>query len=87
MNALRLTCIVPGCRHTRGQHKGERPIQPGEQWVCRDHWRLVPRQMRAIVAGARRRCRRRPSTHAEAAFRRLWDRCAREAIERGLGLK
>ncbi|WP_148043652.1 hypothetical protein [Paracoccus methylarcula] len=38
----RLTCIVPGCRRTRGQRKGEPPIRVDEEWICGEHWPTIP---------------------------------------------
>lgn len=87
MTISRLSCVVPGCRHTRGQRKGEGPIREGQQWVCGEHWRAVPKQMRGILARARRRANRRPTENNIRSFQRLWDRSAREAIERGMGLR
>lgn len=52
----RLTCLVPFCRHTRGDWKND-PL-PSDlsrmQWVCAEHWRAVPRQLRAIHRRAER---------------------------------
>lgn len=87
MTGIRLSCAVPGCNRTRGQRKGEPPIREGEEWVCGDHWRLVPKMMRHIVARARKRLRRRDTDANIRSFNRIWARCKREAIERGLGLK
>ncbi len=84
--STRLRCLVPGCNHTRGQRKGEPPIREDEEWICGDHWRLVPRPMRAIKARAFRRAKRLYSPRAVKAALRIWRRCAREAIERAVGL-
>ena len=84
---IRLRCAVPGCNRTRGQRKGEAPIREGEEWVCGDHWRLVPKWMRGIIARVRKRYRRSPTSENIRSFNRIWQRCKREAIERGLGLK
>ncbi len=56
---LRLACIVPGCKHTRGQRKGETPIEEGEEWVCGDHWRAVPSYLRRRKARFARLYRKR----------------------------
>lgn len=55
--AERMHCLVPGCRHTRGIRKGETRL-PGE-WICGDHWRLVPRYLRARRTSLWRRYRLR----------------------------
>lgn len=59
MSEIRLNCIVPGCRHTRGRRKGEPPILDGEEWICGDHWKAVPAFMRRrkTLVGRRYRCR------------------------------
>lgn len=43
----RISCCVPFCRHTRGQRKGEPPITENTEWICGDHYRLVPRYIRS----------------------------------------
>ena len=75
----RLACLVPGCRHTRGDRKGD-PILPGMEWICAEHWRLVPRPLKAIRTRARRKGK------GGAVLARLWRRIRREAIERAMGL-
>lgn len=80
---LRLNCLVPGCRRTRGQHKGERPVRADEVWVCGEHWRLVPRKMKAVLTRTRRKARR---TGNYVPSHRIWWRCAHVAIERSVGL-
>lgn len=82
----RLACLVPGCTHTRGQHRGEPPIRPGEQWVCGEHWRQVPTQMRRIKARAFRKARRAGTQAAWRVAQRIWRRCVRAAIERAMGV-
>lgn len=86
MKGARIACLVPGCTHTRGQRKGEAPVREDEEWVCGDHWRLVPRQMRAIKARAFRRAKRSYTPSNVRAALRIWARCKREAIERSMGL-
>lgn len=80
LGPARLICAVPFCARTRGQRKGDQPIREGEEWICGDHWRLVPRRLKAISSRARRKGR--PS----AALGRLWARCKRAAIERAMGV-
>lgn len=59
MTGLRLNCIVPGCRHTRGQRKGEPPLTENQWWVCGTHWPLVPKYLRRRMSWLRNRYRRR----------------------------
>ena len=77
---LRVACLVPFCRRTRGDRKGEAPLQPDAEWICGEHWRAVPRRLKAIRARAERR-----GKSAEAR-RRLWAACKRAAIEAAGGI-
>lgn len=58
MTALRLRCCVPFCNRTRGQRKGEDPIREGEEWICHEHWRAVPRKMKAFKRRAKAKWKR-----------------------------
>ena len=78
---MRVTCLVPFCRHTRGDRKNDPLPRPlgGYEWICAEHWRPVPRKAkRALAAGKRRG---RPSLSAIA-----WRRCRRKAIEAAVGI-
>lgn len=44
----RIKCVVPFCRHTR-------KADGAEEWVCADHWRLVPYWRRRVYYSARKR--------------------------------
>jgi hypothetical protein len=52
---MRLHCLVPGCRRTRGQRKGEEPITGDEEWICSVHWKMVPRSLKSLRTKSRRR--------------------------------
>ena len=52
---MRLHCLVPGCRRTRGQRRGEEPITGDEEWICAVHWKLVPRELKTLRTKSRRR--------------------------------
>jgi len=67
MADIRIYCVVPGCRHTRGDRKGD-PVTPTMEWICGDHRRHIPRAMRALYRRAYRRADR-----AEARFNSLYD--------------
>lgn len=83
---LAISCSVMGCNHTRGVHKGERPLTVRDWWVCGEHWGAVPRWMRAIVSRARRRARRLDTPGSWAALARLQQRARRAAIEQAMGV-
>lgn len=51
-------CEVPGCRRSRGQHKGEPPIREDEEWICGEHWKAVPSFLRRRKSRLARRYRR-----------------------------
>lgn len=91
---MRLRCIVPHCTHTRGQRKGEPPIDEAEEWCCGSHWRLVSWEARRRKADAARLLRRAVRKGLpEGVIGRLkwrawqaWERCRAEAIERAMGI-
>lgn len=76
-----LACEVPGCRRTR---------KPNEfsEWLCPEHWALVPKQMRRVLSRLHRRIRKYGLNeffvHAE---RTIWQRIKRAAIEEAMGLR
>jgi hypothetical protein len=74
-----LACIVPFCRRTRGQRKGEPPIRPGEEWICGPHYRLVDPALKALRRRAARAKRWRLAWM-------LWGKTKRQAIERAVGI-
>ena len=52
----RVTCLVPFCRHTRGDRKND-PLPAdvtGLEWICAAHWRAIPRLLRAVSRRAER---------------------------------
>lgn len=83
---LRVACLVPGCTHQRGDRKGDK-LEPGYEWVCADHWRLVPRLQRAVYSRAKRRWRRRMDQPSAAVCTRLWARVRAIAIETAMGVR
>ena len=94
----RWPCSVPGCRCTIGANRptGER----GDWALCRKHWPLVPRQLKAMIRRAWKRLEKawaafggvgHRSTwlawrHADAAYDRLCRLAVRKACERALGI-
>ena len=82
----RLRCIVPGCKRSRGQRKGEPPIEGHWQWVCHDHWTASNKQMRRALNRAQRDVWREPCSRNRARAARLWRRMTRHVIERAMGI-
>lgn len=81
----RTGCVVPFCRH-------ETTTMPGE-WICAEHWRLVPRGMKDVRRRLLARWKRRGLWTAgrKGALRsrvldRLWKRMKDAAIARAMGL-
>jgi hypothetical protein len=88
---VRLSCVVPFCRSTRGPRAGDAPITATSEWICGVHWRRVDRRTRARLFAARRLVAKavRAGRAVEAAQRRAWrawQRCRAEAIETAMGI-
>ena len=79
---IRVNCIVPGCRCTRGRRKGDKhPLTSSSEWICAKHWKGLNRADKA------------ENRHDLIAFERsepttweAWDRLKAEAIEKAAGL-
>ena len=69
----RVLCCVPFCRRTM-KRKHEM-----EQFICANHWRLVPRRLRRLFNLAKRRERMHVARY-------LWDKCKSRAIEAAGGI-
>lgn len=77
----RVRCVVPFCRRTREDDPRF------SEWICGDHWRMVPKKYRQVYGRFKRRWRRfgtPVSYHPRGS--RLWERIKREAIERAGGI-
>lgn len=80
----RLPCLVPFCGRTA-------PYKAHTEIICGKHWRMVPKRHRAALTRRRRRLLRIMSTSprypgALNAYRRMWRRIRRAAIEAGSGI-
>lgn len=75
----RLHCVVPYCRRTT-------PRIRFDEWICGDHWRLLPKAARRAYGRRKRRWRRYHQYSDGIAARRLWRWLTRHAIERAMGL-
>ncbi|MFG1270553.1 hypothetical protein V5F40_21625 [Xanthobacter sp. DSM 14520] len=85
--AIRVRCCVPFCERTRGDRKGDRPLGPGTEWICSEHWQLVPRRLKLIRSRLKRRTARFGWTDTDKLISdRAWSRCKRAAIEAAAGL-
>ncbi len=86
----RLRCLVPHCRRTR-RFVGEGCYVQGlfvayTEWICQQHWTLVPTKLRALHTAAKRKLRRTETVFAFRVGGRVWSRCKRAAIEGALGI-
>lgn len=95
----RQCCCVPHCRRTRkltydrltvdmgGYASGDTiTTDIGEEWICADHWKQVPRNLRTLHFAAKRKVRRTRTLSAMLVFIRVWNRCKRKAIEGAAGI-
>jgi hypothetical protein len=71
----RIRCAVPFCRRTTAR------FRPPTEWICGDHWRLVPKVMRRVHG------RRYHHEHDGIACDRLWALVKRSAIEAAGGIR
>lgn len=85
----RIACLVPFCRRTRGDRRGD-PVVPSMEWICGDHWRAVPKRLKRRRQMLGRMARR---TADQIKLNRIWRaddaawaQCKRAAIERAVGL-
>lgn len=85
----RISCCVPFCAHTRGDRKND-PLLPDTEWLCEEHWKLVPVRLKRRRAKLRRIDKRANDVCVEIAVERLdglvWNVCKRYAIERAAGI-
>jgi hypothetical protein len=82
---MRIACQVLHCRHTRGDRKGD-PLKPGDEWLCGEHWHLIPPAYRRAYGRRAKQWRRFYNPRDGAPTYRLWRRLVRCAIERAHGL-
>jgi hypothetical protein len=80
MAGVRLTCLCLGCRHT---WKGD---GHADQWICREHWMVLPKAKRQVYYRAKRAYKRNPTMENWRRSGRIWARLKRMAIERSLGI-
>lgn len=85
----RICCIVPFCRRTRGDRKGSL-LTPGMEWICGEHWRLVPGALKARRAKLRRMRERTDDFGRLVRIRKAdmtaWEACKKKAVERAVGI-
>lgn len=74
LSSDRTSCLVPFCRRTR------KPKFDGEEWICGDHWRGVPKRVKRRYSAARRIHTAKPSPKSAVLCGKLWKRCKDEAV-------
>ncbi len=85
----RIGCLVPFCRATRGDHKGDRPLTDGCEWICERHYRMIPRALKRRRAALRRLAGRADEARRARINRLdhiLWQRAKRIATEAAGGI-
>lgn len=78
----RIPCVVPFCRRTTAG-------KAGAEWICGNHWPMVPKARRRVWGRLRKRWRRygpEAGEHFPARWWRVWAALKREAIERATGI-
>ena len=81
----RLNCCVPFCRRTTAR-------TDFAEWICGDHWHLLPLRARRVYGRYVRRWRRYSPVAGEGditgllAKHRIWQWLKRRAIERATGI-
>lgn len=73
------TCCAFGCR------RWTRRFPASWEYLCPDHWAMVPRRLRRLYSRAKRRADRYGGERDVARVRRLWAKC-KAATERNIGL-
>lgn len=78
----RIACCVPFCRRTCRNDRG------WAEWICGNHWRLVPKQYRRAYQRFLRHRRKPPrdTVLTASAGDRLWSRVKRAAFEAAGGI-
>jgi hypothetical protein len=79
----RLACCVPHCRHTLKRTEKHTVFS---EWICGDHWRMVPKIKRKAYGRRVRQWRRFKREGDVDACDRLWRRLKSIATERAVGL-
>lgn len=75
----RISCAVPFCRRTTKR-------TDFEQWLCPDHWPLIPKVKRQVYGRYLRRWRRYGDAAYGAAANRIWRALVRTAREAAGGI-
>ena len=83
----RISCCAPFCRRTTAREK----LAPKhDEWLCVDHWRLVPAGLKRRRARLRRMAKRTDDPARLARINRAdaiaWAACKTKAIERAVGI-
>lgn len=75
----RLGCCVPFCRRTTKRTEWD-------EWLCGDHWRMIPKDKRRVYGRIVRRWRRYHKKSDVPRGWRIWNRLKSIAIERAAGV-
>lgn len=54
----RIPCVVPFCRRSKKATLGVTYFTDTPEWICGDHWRLVPKKARDVKNRSARELRR-----------------------------
>lgn len=76
----RAYCCIPYCG------KSFKSESPDVSWICRDHWKLVPRDYRRAFNRSYNEMKRRADGKFCIKTYRLWNRCRAAAVEAAAGI-
>ncbi len=76
----RLACVVPFCRWTTAR-------ADFDEWICRDHWRLIDKVRRQVYGRHLLRWRRYGAAAYGPAAARIWRGLVAQAVERAAGIR
>lgn len=77
---IRVPCQVPHCGKSYERSRGH------SEWICADHWKLVPRSYRSVLRRTGKACVANLTSRNLRRNERAWKRCVRMAIEAAAGI-
>lgn len=77
----RFPCQVPHCGKTTPADRAG-----GTEWLCADHWKLVPARWKSTLRISARRYQKHQTSRYWRMNNRAWRRCVKRAIEVAAGI-
>lgn len=81
----RCSCIIPHCRRTK-KYDGDGDWVDGmwipfARWICQNHWRYVPVELKALLRASRRRIKKFGTMRYLKLHMYLFKKAERKVIE------